>query len=91
MTRKHLLIMLACCLIPLVGLAAIFVFRLPMNSMLYFGLLLLCPALHLLMMREMGHDHAGHDQTRPGHGAATQPSPQLTARKKSDWASRQGD
>lgn len=77
MNRKHLLIMLACCLIPIVALAAIFVFKIPANSVIYFGILLLCPALHLLMMRNMGHghadhDHAGHDHTQPGHGPVAQ-------------------
>ncbi len=64
MTKKHILVMLACCLIPLAALAAIFVFNIPANSVVFFGVLLLCPALHLLMMRNMGHDHAGHDHTR---------------------------
>ncbi len=71
MSKKHILIMLACCLIPLAALAAIFVFRIPATSVIYVGILLLCPVLHLLMMRNMmGHDHrghsnAGHDMHRP--------------------------
>jgi hypothetical protein len=69
MTKKHLLIMLACCLIPLVALAAIFVFKIPATGVIYFGILLLCPVLHLLLMRNTmghGHDHAGgHRVERP--------------------------
>src|SRR5574341_2282521 len=69
MTKKHILIMLACCLIPLVALAAIFVFKIPATGVIYFGILLLCPVLHLLLMRNMmgpGHDHAGrHQVERP--------------------------
>ena len=58
MTKKHLLLMLACCLIPLAGLVAIWASRIPANNVLYFGLILLCPLLHLLMMRGMlGHNH----------------------------------
>ena len=53
--KKHALIMLACCLIPLVALAAVFLFKIPANSVIYFGILLLCPALHLLMMKNMIH------------------------------------
>lgn len=53
MNQKHAIIMLACCLIPLAGVAAIWLFKLPANNMVYFGLLLLCPGLHFLMMRDM--------------------------------------
>jgi hypothetical protein len=68
MSKKHILIMLACCLIPL---AAIFVFRIPATSVIYVGILLLCPVLHFLMMRNMmgpdhgGHSNAAHDMHRP--------------------------
>ena len=73
MSKKHALIMLACCLIPLAALAAIFVFKVPATGVIYFGILLLCPVLHLLMMRNMmghGHNHAGHHQ-------AERPAPRL--------------
>ncbi|HEY4688575.1 MAG TPA: DUF2933 domain-containing protein [Anaerolineae bacterium] len=60
MKTKHLLIMLACCLVPLAALAAITVFNIPANTMIYFGILLLCPLLHFAMMRNMGHEHHGH-------------------------------
>lgn len=79
MNKKHALLMLACCLIPLIVVAAIFVFKVPVNSVVYLGMLLLCPALHLLMMRNMmghhtdhganadcpSHDHAGHSASAP--------------------------
>ncbi len=97
MSKKHVLIMLACCLIPLVALAAIFVFKIPTNSVIYVGILLLCPALHLLLMRNMmgshpdqgaSGDHTGHGHT--GHGARVHSStvnvqpPQLPAGEKQD-------
>jgi len=71
MNKKHVLIMLACCLIPLAALAAILVFKIQANSVIYFGILLLCPVLHLLMMRNMlGHSAergASGDQPRHAH------------------------
>ena len=67
MHKKHLLTMLACCLIPLAGVAALWLFKLPANNGVYLGLMLLCPVLHFVMMRDMtkpgqsdqgGHSHA---------------------------------
>ena len=57
MKKSHVLLMLLCCLIPLAGIAAIALFRVPTSSVLYFGLVLLCPLMHVLMMGTMRHDH----------------------------------
>ena len=87
MSKKHVLIMLACCLIPLAALAAILVFKIPVTRVIYFGIILLCPALHLLMMRNMmghdptGHSHTGRDLRRP---AANPQLPQLPMSEKKD-------
>ena len=61
---KHTLIMLLCCLIPLALLGVLWAIGVS-ESYLIFGVLLLCPLLHILMMRGMhkesgeggSHDH----------------------------------
>jgi len=65
MSKKHMLIMLACCLIPVAALVAISVFKIPVSTVFYGVILLVCPLSHILMMKFMGHDH--QQQTTPEH------------------------
>jgi hypothetical protein len=58
MSKKHMLIMVACCLIPLAGFAAISLFKIPVSTVIYGALILFCPLSHILMMKfMMGHGH----------------------------------
>ncbi|MBI4759417.1 MAG: hypothetical protein HY783_10555 [Chloroflexi bacterium] len=67
MGSKHLLIMVLCCLIPLVAFAAINFLGLPLNTVLYLGLILLCPLGHLFLMKGMmGGQHQHGDLRNPG-------------------------
>jgi len=68
MNRKHALLMILCCLIPLAAFAAISILRVPVNTVIFVAIALACPAMHLLMMRGManhGGEHAHHQVEAP--------------------------
>lgn len=56
---KHALIMILCCLIPLVILGVLWATGFSGNYLILV-VILLCPLLHVFMMRGM-HKDAGHD------------------------------
>lgn len=59
---KHWLIMLLCCLLPLLAIGAVTLFHIPLNRVLIVGLVLLCPVSHLLMMRGVMRHERGSAQ-----------------------------
>jgi hypothetical protein len=60
---KHLWLMVLGCLAPIATLGAIFLFNISISTTLLAGLILLCPLLHLWMMRGGGHAH--DEETSP--------------------------
>lgn len=60
--RNHTVLMVACLLMPLGLLAAVYGLDLPVGSAFIFALLLVCPLAHLLMMRRMGHGHGAQHE-----------------------------
>jgi uncharacterized membrane protein len=67
MKKSHMWLMIVCCLIPVIALTAVYMFKIPLSSVLLYGIILLCPLSHLLMMRNMGHDHSAMDSNSPHH------------------------
>lgn len=68
MNKRHIWLMLLCCLLPILGLAAIFLFKIPVNTIMYLGLILLCPLAHFFMMGNM-HDHDQKSASQHNHTA----------------------
>jgi hypothetical protein len=69
MARKHLIMMLLCCLFPMAALTALLLFQIRLNTVVWIGIVLLCPILHFVMMKLMmegqAHkEHAGPYQER---------------------------
>ena len=62
MKRKHWMLMILGCGVPVIVLAAVFVFQIQLSSVLLFGLVLFCPLVHLFMLR----DHLGHNHQEAG-------------------------
>lgn len=60
--------MVLCCLVPMVAAVALWYFGVS-SGLLYFGVMLLCPAMHFLMMGK----HGRHSNDVPAGGDAKSP------------------
>jgi uncharacterized membrane protein YfcA len=63
--NRHMLLMILCCLIPVAALGGLFVLKIPAPQVLTYGLILLCPLSHVLLMGRGQHDHAAGSASRP--------------------------
>ena len=59
MSKKHALLMAACCLIPIGLIVAISALAIPASGLTTIVVALICPAMMLFMMRGM---HGGHEE-----------------------------
>ena len=76
MKKSHVWLMLLCCLIPIAGLAAVYLFKVPVSNVIFYGMLLLCPLSHIFMMKFMGHDHSESDaHSKHQHTSTSIPAP----------------
>jgi hypothetical protein len=75
MKKTHIWMMIACCLIPIAGLAAVYWLNIPVSRVVYIGLMLFCPLSHVFMMKFMGHDHGSSEQhAQHQHNAGSLPA-----------------
>ena len=58
-------ILVICLVVFAVAVAAVTVFRVPFGNVLFFGVFLACPLMHVFMMKgHGGHDHEGKNDTK---------------------------
>ena len=50
MEKRHLVVMVLCCLIPIAAVAAVFLFKIPVSAPVLAVLFLLCPLSHIGLM-----------------------------------------
>ena len=65
MSKKHLLLMLACCLIPVGLIVATGVLAIPTSALTTTVIVLMCPLMMLFMMFGMRGEHGEHHEHHP--------------------------
>ena len=74
MTKKHLVVMLLCCLIPIGIILGLRAFGVVPSGAAYLLVMLLCPLLHVLMMGSMHGEHAADTDSMTGNHADSHPA-----------------
>ena len=62
MSKKHLLLMLACCLIPIGAIVAFTVLNISATGLTSIVIALMCPVMMLFMIFGMRADHGEHHE-----------------------------
>jgi len=61
MGKKHLILMILCCVVPMGVIFVLFALGIPLNRLFLFAMILICPLSHIFMMRSMKHhEHDDH-------------------------------
>lgn len=60
-------ILTICLILAAVGMAAIYIFKVPLNSILIYGAILLCPLMHVFMMNHGDHSNHKNDKAPQDH------------------------
>ncbi len=68
MSKMHKVLMVACSLIGIGAVVAVFAFGVSFSTVFLGLMILVCPLSHFMMMRFMGHDHAGHTESHHSSG-----------------------
>ena len=62
MSKKHLILMILGCAVPMAVIFILFIIGIPLNKILLFGLILICPLSHIFMMKMMmNHGEDNHN------------------------------
>ncbi len=61
--RGFNIVMLLCMIVPAAAILALTVFKVSFSQLLYFGIILLCPLMHIFMMKGMHNNQGNSSQT----------------------------
>jgi len=62
LSKKHLILMILGCIVPVGLFFILFFLGVPLNKILLFALIIICPLSHFFMMRTMmHHENNEHD------------------------------